>query len=297
MSNELKRLRDELIEFASLIELELDFSEEDVEFADRTKMLNLLTHIQAILNDLMDSFRVGNAIKNGVPVAIIGRPNVGKSTLLNALVNDEKAIVSSQAGTTRDVIEDVVQIQGISFRFYDTAGLRNTKDEIESIGIKRAIEHAKKASLLIFLVDATLDIENQINELKQIAHLPNVDPLIVVNKMDLSKSDKRGIKNAIYISAKNKQGIAELSDKLVNQLNLSAIESGHTVISNVRHYEALQNALKYIRKVIDNVNLGLSNDLNALDVKQALYHLGEITGDITTDDLLDSIFSNFCIGK
>lgn len=297
VSNELKRLRKELIEFASLIELELDFSEEDVEFADRTKMLNLLHHIQAILNNLLDSFRIGNAIKNGVPVAIIGQPNVGKSTLLNALVNDEKAIVSSQAGTTRDIIEDVVQIQGISFRFYDTAGLRNTTDEIESIGIKRAIEHAKKATILIFLVDATENVNQQINELSQIAHLPNVKPLIVINKIDLTPADKINSEDAIFISAKNKFGITELKDKLVQNVNLNAVESGSTVISNIRHYEALQNALTFVSKVINNMSSGVGNELNSLDVKQALHHLGEITGDITTDDLLDSIFSNFCIGK
>ena len=297
VSNELDLLRNELIEFASLLELELDFAEEDVEFADRKKMINLLEKIRTILSTLMESFKVGNAIKNGVPIAIIGRPNVGKSTLLNALVDDDKAIVSSQAGTTRDVIEDVVQIQGISFRFFDTAGLRNTTDEIESIGIKKAIEQAKKASLIIFLVDATQDILSQMEELKEITDLPQLTPLIVINKIDLIKSKQPQIKDAIYISAKNKIGISTLSNQLVSRLDLNPLQSGSAIISNVRHYEALHNALEYISKTIKNIELGVSNELNALDIKQSLHHLGEITGDITTDDLLDSIFSNFCIGK
>ena len=297
VSNELALLRNELIEFASLLELELDFAEEDVEFADRKKMINLLEKIRTILSTLMESFKVGNAIKNGVPIAIIGRPNVGKSTLLNALVDDDKAIVSSQAGTTRDVIEDIVQIQGISFRFFDTAGLRNTTDEIESIGIKKAIEQAKKASLIIFLVDATQDIHSQMEELKEITDLPQLTPLIVINKIDLIKSKQPQIKDAIYISAKNKIGISTLSNKLVSRLDLNPLQSGSAIISNVRHYEALHNALEYISKTIKNIELGVSNELNALDIKQSLHHLGEITGDITTDDLLDSIFSNFCIGK
>ena len=297
VSNELALLRNELIEFASLLELELDFAEEDVEFADRKKMINLLEKIRTILSTLMESFKVGNAIKNGVPIAIIGRPNVGKSTLLNALVDDDKAIVSSQAGTTRDVIEDVVQIQGISFRFFDTAGLRNTTDEIESIGIKKAIEQAKKASLIIFLVDATQDILSQMEELKEITDLPQLTPLIVINKIDLIKSKQPQIKDAIYISAKNKIGISTLSNQLVSRLDLNPLQSGSAIISNVRHYEALHNALEYISKTIKNIELGVSNELNALDIKQSLHHLGEITGDITTDDLLDSIFSNFCIGK
>lgn len=296
-SDDLSQLRSELIQFASLMELELDFSEEDVEFADRKKMLDLLQHIQSVLEHLMNSFKVGNAIKNGVPVAIIGKPNVGKSTLLNALINEEKAIVSSQAGTTRDVIEDVVQIQGISFRFFDTAGLRNTMDEIESIGIQKAIEHAKKATILLFLLDATQVIETQIEELQKLANFPITNPLIVINKVDLLPKNSHTIKEAIYISAKNQQGVSELSSQLVNRLGMDSLNNGNTIVSNARHFEALQNALKYIKQSIDNLNNGLSSELNSLDIKQALFHLGEITGEITTDDLLDSIFSNFCIGK
>ncbi|MGC6470276.1 MAG: tRNA uridine-5-carboxymethylaminomethyl(34) synthesis GTPase MnmE [Flavobacteriales bacterium] len=295
-SKELKTLRAELINFASLIELELDFSEEDVEFADRQTFLELLNKIKSTLKGLIDSFAIGNVMKNGISVAIVGRPNVGKSTLLNSLVNEERAIVSSTAGTTRDTIEDIVNINGISFRFIDTAGLRSTDDDIESIGIKKALEKVHSSQIIVFVMDTTQSIPIQLEELENIKSKVKDNVLILINKID-SKPLQTSIENAIEISAKEKKGLNEFRNKLVEFSQTSSKNFGQTIISNNRHLEALNQALHYVDNIMSNIEANLSSDLLSLDVKQALHHLGEITGEVSTDDLLDNIFSNFCIGK
>lgn len=296
-SNELKNLRAELIEFASLIELELDFGEEDVEFADREKFNQLLQKIKSVLKRLIDSFAVGNVMKNGIPVAILGRPNVGKSTLLNALLNEERAIVSDIAGTTRDTIEDVVNLGGIQFRFIDTAGLRETEDIIESIGISKAIEKAKSAKITIFIIDASQDLDDQLTELENIKSKGIDSPIVIVNKVDLNSEIISQVKNALFISAKNKEGIDAFCNKMLEIANSSNLDQDQTLVSNNRHLQALHHALENVLKTIEGLNNGTSGDFLAMDIRQALYHIGEITGEISTDDLLDNIFSNFCIGK
>ncbi|MGH1387827.1 tRNA uridine-5-carboxymethylaminomethyl(34) synthesis GTPase MnmE [Kordia sp.] len=307
-SNEIKNLREELLNFASLIELELDFAEEDVEFADRTQFKTLVKRIQFVLKRLIDSFAVGNVIKNGIPVAIVGEPNVGKSTLLNALLNEERAIVSDIAGTTRDTIEDELIIDGISFRFIDTAGIRETKDVVESIGIQKTFEKIEQAQVVIYLFDASLlsnDQEKSKLMLQEIHKLQNKFPLkpivIVSNKID--KGDETFIKNTfefdnlLLLSAKENIGVDDLKNKLVSFVNTGALRNNETIITNTRHYDALLKALEEIDKVHYGLESGLSGDLMAIDIRQALYHFGEITGEITSDDLLGNIFANFCIGK
>lgn len=310
-SNEIKALRDELLNFASLIELELDFSEEDVEFANRDQFRDLVSRIIKVLKHLIDSFAIGNVIKNGIPVAIVGEPNVGKSTLLNVLLNEEKAIVSEIAGTTRDAIEDELIIGGISFRFIDTAGIRDTEDVVETIGIKKTFEKIELSQVVMFLFDAS-EIHSSIEEINNIQKKFPEKPLIIVaNKVDkitskdkailnhklsviLSKSEKSQIQ---LLSAKNDIGIDELKEKLLQFVNTGALKNNDTIITNSRHYDALLKALEEIQKVQQGMNSGLSGDLLAIDIRQALYHFGEITGEITTDDLLGNIFANFCIGK
>lgn len=296
-SNELKDLREELINFASLIELELDFGEEDVEFADRGKFNELLERIKAALKQLVDSFAVGNVIKNGIPVAILGEPNVGKSTLLNALLNEERAIVSEIAGTTRDTIEDDLIIGGIHFRFIDTAGLRETTDVVENIGIKKALEKAAQAQVVLYLMDASRNIEKQEAEITQLKSKIANKLVVVVNKIDQNPSVKEQVKDALFISAKTKEGIQELTDTLLGFVNTGALSNNQTIVSNSRHVDALNKSLEQIIKTIEGLNSGISGDFLAMDIRQALFHLGEITGEISTDDLLDNIFSNFCIGK
>ena len=296
-SNDLKILREQLINFASLIELELDFSEEDVEFANREQFNQLLLLIKKKLTKLIDSFHLGNVIKNGIPVTILGAPNVGKSTLLNALVNEDRAIVSEIAGTTRDTIEDVINIEGIQFRFIDTAGLRDTKDTIEKIGIKKALEKAEKAEVVIYLLDATTNIEAQEKEIVKIKKLQN-KLIVVVNKTDLNPNIYETLKekNYLFISAKNKDGIEDLKKTIIKSIDTN-LSSDETVISNSRHQEELSNTLKEIIAVMEGLNNGISGDLLAINIRQALYHLGLITGEVTTDDLLGNIFGKFCIGK
>ena len=294
-STELKNLREELINFASLIDLELDFGEEDVEFADREKFNQLLQKITVVLKRLIDSFSLGNAIKKGIPVAIIGQPNVGKSTLLNALLNEERAIVSDIAGTTRDTIEDELIIDGISFRFIDTAGLRTTIDKIEKIGILKAFEKAQQAQVIIFIFDATQDLEPQLIELQSLKDKGINKVISVLNKVDLNS--KVQLDNAILISAKNNQGLSELKKALLKQFSTGSLNNNQTIVSNSRHLEALDASLNNVSKTIEGLNNGISGDFLAMDIRQALFHIGEITGDITSDDLLDNIFSNFCIGK
>jgi len=315
-SSEIKKLRDELIHFASLIELELDFAEEDVEFADRSQFKDLIQRIKTTLKHLVDSFAVGNVLKEGVPVAIVGEPNVGKSTLLNALLNEERAIVSSIAGTTRDVIEDELIWDGIRFRFIDTAGIREATDEIEKIGIKKTYEKIKEAKVVIFLIDACAlsqtaschqpehdEVLKQFEkELRDIAQkYPSKKILIVVNKVDQIDRKDYQIDTRTYplieISAKHKTGLESLKSELTSLVNKGLLDQNEVVVSNARHYKALNEALQSILHVEEGLQNNLSTDLLTIDIRAALHSLGEITGEITTDDLLDNIFRNFCIGK
>jgi tRNA modification GTPase len=299
-SNEIQELRQELLNFASLIELELDFSQEDVEFADRTQFNELLTKISNVLKKLIDSFALGNVIKHGIPVAIVGQPNVGKSTLLNVLLNEERAIVSEIAGTTRDTVEDHISIKGIGFRFIDTAGIRETEDVVEKIGIERTFDKIEKARLIVYLFDG---MNFNIKELESIQErYPNKQLLPICNKMDLLNEEQKNkvqkeIPNVLFLSAKFKTGISELENKLLSLVDSGALSGDSTIVTSSRHYDALLKALEEIQKVKEGLDMELSSDLMAIDIRQALYHLGEITGSVTTDDLLGNIFSNFCIGK
>mgnify|MGYP000561875847 CR=1 FL=1 len=313
-SNEIAKLREELLNFASLIELELDFAEEDVEFADRTQFHELLNRIEFVLKRLIDSFAVGNVIKNGIPVAIVGEPNVGKSTLLNALLNEERAIVSDIAGTTRDTIEDELVIGGVSFRFIDTAGIRETKDVVENIGIQKTFEKIEQAQVVLYLVDGSeLMVDGALDTLivalnKTQNQYPQKPIVIVINKKDLISekitiaiNEKLATNNqqltTIFISAKNKEGIDELKNKLLSFVNTGALRNNETIVTNTRHYDSLLKALDEIQKVKFGLESNLSSDLMALDIKEALYHFGLITGQVTNDELLGNIFANFCIGK
>ena len=313
-SNEIAKLREELLNFASLIELELDFAEEDVEFADRSQFSELLTRIEFVLKRLIDSFAIGNVIKNGIPVVIVGEPNVGKSTLLNALLNEERAIVSEIAGTTRDTIEDELVIGGIGFRFIDTAGIRETKDVVESIGIKKTFDKIEQAQVVLYLVDGCQlsvvgKLENLIIEINKTKNqFPQKPIIIVINKKDLISEDAvstinkklttvNGEPTTIFISAKNNIGIDELKNQLLSFVNTGALRNNETIVTNTRHYDSLLKALEEIQKVKFGLQSNLSSDLMAIDIKQALYYFGEITGEVTNDELLGNIFANFCIGK
>jgi tRNA modification GTPase len=358
-SGELQHLRDQLIHFASMIELELDFGEEDVEFANRDDLKGLIYQIQRILHRLIQSFEQGNVMKNGVPVVIAGKPNVGKSTLLNALLNEERAIVSEIAGTTRDTVEDHMIIGGINFRFIDTAGIRDTEDIIEAKGVERTHEKIKQSKLIIYLVDPEQDVEDIVEQMKYLESL-GIPFLTVVNKKDLAnsdfreqlesevrsqkyevggqmsevgsqksevrsqKSEVRSLKSAdhtsylvpqtsdlvpqtsvfrpqtpdlIFISARNNEGIEELKSEILLKVNLHAINTDDVLVSNIRHLEALQKTEESLKRVLQNIDQPITSDFLASDIKQALYYLGEITGQVTTDDLLETIFSKFCIGK
>lgn len=304
-SNEIANLRAELLNFASLIELELDFSEEDVEFADRTAFQQLINRITQVIKKLIDSFALGNVLKNGIPVAIVGEPNVGKSTLLNALLNEDKAIVSDIAGTTRDAIEDEIVLQGVTYRFIDTAGIRDTQDVVENIGIKKTFENIEKAQLVLHLIDAVKikEIKSLIQEENNLQKkYPEKKILTLINKSDqLSKEKQNEIIEAqpdwILISAKEKTGLDTLLNHLTNLVNTGALSNQQTVVSNSRHFEALNKAYIALNEVQKGMDQNISSDLMAIDIRQALFHLGEITGEITTDDLLGNIFANFCIGK
>lgn len=318
-SSEIKRLREELLDFASLIELELDFAEEDVEFADRSEFQNLIARIIQVLKRLIDSFATGNVLKNGIPVAIVGEPNVGKSTLLNALLNEERAIVSDIAGTTRDTIEDEISIGGIGFRFIDTAGIRDTTDTIEGLGIQRTFEKIEAAQVVIYLFDTSpsafgtsprgggdSSILSEIEKIKNKYPLKNL--IIVANKVDtlspahLDELDKllksiEGNSSHLLLSAKTGLGVEELQAKLLEFVNTGALRNNETLVTSSRHYDALLKALEEIVKVQQGIDQNLSGDLLAIDLRQALYHLGEITGTVSNDELLGNIFANFCIGK
>ena len=307
INNELKDLRAKLLDFAALIELELDFSGEDVEFADRTKFRELVAKITIVLKRLIDSFSVGNALKNGIPVAIIGEPNVGKSTLLNTLLNEERAIVSEIAGTTRDAIEDEIIIDGVAFRFIDTAGIRETTDVVETIGIKKAYEKAENAQLIISLINSEkFKVQNskfkvEIEEIKK--RFQHKKVLFIVNKIDtLSVEEitslKSEIEDVMLISAKNKSGIEDLKKELTSLVNLGALSNNETIVTNSRHFEALNNALQAIISVQIGIDMEITTDLFSIDIRECLRHLGTITGEYDVDkDILGHIFSNFCIGK
>lgn len=305
-SNEIAKLREELLNFASLIELELDFAEEDVEFADRTQFTDLLDRINFVLKRLIDSFAVGNVIKNGIPVAIVGEPNVGKSTLLNALLNEERAIVSDIAGTTRDTIEDELVINGIGFRFIDTAGIRETEDIVESIGIRKTFEKMEQAQVVVYLFDvAQFGIQGRElkTEIEKIKNQFPLKPLVIIgNKADkLTESQKaeamQMIPGLLLVSAKENIGVEELKNKLSSFVNTGALRNNETIVTNTRHYDSLLKALEEIQKVQFGLQSGISADLMAIDIRQALYYFGEITGQVTNDELLGNIFANFCIGK
>ena len=296
-SKKLKLLRQKLIDFASLIELELDFSEEDVEFADRTQLNKLLEELKIEISSLINSFKIGNVIKNGIPVAILGAPNVGKSTLLNRLLNEEKAIVSDIAGTTRDSIEDEIIIKGYNFRFIDTAGIRKTDDTIENLGIDRAISHAKKSSIIIYLLDASENIDNQISNINNLPKKDQSKIIKVVNKIDLNNEIKSINNGCLHISAKDNIGIDELKNKIFDFTNINALDNNNTIVTNQRHYEQLKKTLNELEIVIEGLDNELSSDLLAINIKQSLFHLGLITGEVSTDDLLSNIFGKFCIGK
>jgi tRNA modification GTPase len=299
-SSEIKKLREQLIHFASMIELELDFSEEDVEFANREQLQELVQNIKKPIEGLISSFSLGNAIKNGVPTVIAGKPNAGKSTLLNVLLNEDKAMVSEIPGTTRDFIEDEISISGFNFRFIDTAGLRETKDKLEAMGIERTRLKMKQASLIIYLFDVNNTSEDELKaSLKELKD--NYSSYIVVgNKIDKDKKNTltfRNFEGIIYISAANKIGIEELKDKIVEQANLKSFQPDKAIVTNARHYESLLNTKDALNKVLNGIEKGITGDFLAQDIRLALHHLGEITGEITTDDLLANIFSKFCIGK
>ncbi|SES23552.1 tRNA uridine-5-carboxymethylaminomethyl(34) synthesis GTPase MnmE [Pedobacter rhizosphaerae] len=298
-ANELKGLREQLIHFASMIELELDFAEEDVEFANRDQLKNLVTKINYVLRRLIASFELGNVIKNGVPIVIAGKPNVGKSTLLNALLNEERAIVSDIAGTTRDTIEDELAIGGVVFRFIDTAGIRDTADIIEALGVERTLEKMKQAKLIIYMADINQSVAEISEQVRGLEHL-GIPHLVLINKAEsLSAEQKLAFKdlNVVFISAKEKEGIDELKETLLEQVNLHHINTSETLVTNVRHVEALKQTENALNRVLENVDNPVTSDFLAMDIKQALHYLGEITGTVTTDDLLDNIFTKFCIGK
>lgn len=299
-SSEIREFREKLIHFASMIELELDFSEEDVEFASRKDLKALVNQLMVPIQGLIRSFELGNALKNGIPIVIAGKPNAGKSTLLNALLNEERAIVSNIAGTTRDVIEDVMNIDGISFRFIDTAGLRDTEDEIEAIGVSRTKEQMQKASVILYLIDlerAELKVSKE-----EIATLKSegIPYLLIGNKADVALPEiKEQIltEKGILISAKDKTDLEELKRQLMQVVDLEGLNAEATFVTNSRHVSVLKSTHEALERVIGGIDNQITNDFLAMDIRQALHHLGEITGEITTDDLLDNIFSKFCIGK
>ena len=307
-SKAINELREELINFASLIELELDFSEEDVEFADRTQLLELVQRILKMIHNLAASFRMGNAIKNGVPVAIVGEPNVGKSTLLNALLNEDRAIVSEIAGTTRDTIEDQLVIEGIQFRFIDTAGIRHTSDTIETLGIERSLAKVDDASVILCMVDASKDdrkaIEQEVDYIAKRIEGKNKRLIVVANKADKAsekdfhKFDSiRDRFHVISISAKKGDGIEELKSDLSGFIKSDPASQQQIIVSNARHYHALKKAETALLTVQESLTSQIPGDLVAMEIRTAIYHLGEITGAISSDDLLGNIFSKFCIGK
>ncbi|WP_211999895.1 tRNA uridine-5-carboxymethylaminomethyl(34) synthesis GTPase MnmE [Chitinophaga sp. HK235] len=300
-SKELHALREQLITFSALIELELDFSQEDVEFADRTRLYALVSNATTIIQHLIDSFRMGNVIKNGVNTAIVGKPNAGKSTLLNTLLNENRAIVSDIAGTTRDTIEEILNIDGILFRLIDTAGIRDSSDTIETIGVQKTMEKIREAGVVVYLFDvnelSAADIQQQIHDFEA----DNVNFLLVGNKTDVAGDEAARAKfdglPILFISARNHDHIQDLKDKLVQKVMAGDINTEDTIITNARHHAALQEVLQSLQDVKNGMDNGLPGDLLALDIRRSLHYLGEITGEVTNEDRLDYIFSKFCIGK
>ena len=308
-SDRLKSLREQLLQFISMIELELDFSEEDVEFADRGKLVILVNQIATLIDELINSFQLGNVLKNGVPVAIIGRPNVGKSTLLNAILKEDRAIVSEIEGTTRDSIEDTINLEGINFRFIDTAGIRESADTIENLGIRRTYQKIEQSSVVLLLTEADDDpqiimqsieaIRRQLNGVKQL--------VVVLNKADRVPEEQqkalqqqitlREHERIISISAEQDKNIDGLTSLLLKIVNIGSIKHQDVVISNIRHYNALKSASEGLSRASDGLTSALPTDLLAQDIREVLHFLGEITGEVTTDEVLENIFKNFCIGK
>lgn len=307
-SDELMKLRMELLHITSLLELELDFSEEDVEFADRSELRNIAVGIDTLISRLCASFSLGNVIKNGIPVAIVGNTNVGKSTLLNALLKEDRAIVSDIEGTTRDVIEDTINLQGITFRFIDTAGIRHTDDQVENMGIERTFFKIEQARIVLFLIDATKNTEQFFPYYTRVKEHLGSDArlLILLNKTDQTDSADMILsqitslssgEKILPIAAKTGYNIHHLVDELVSTINLNALHSGDVIVSNARHYEALSHARLAIERVITGLDSHLSSEFVSQDIRECLHYLGEITGQITTDEVLGNIFKNFCIGK
>lgn len=301
-SHRLRELKEQLLQFTSLIELELDFSEEDVEFADRSRLTELATNIEAEISSLARSFQTGNAIKNGVPVAIIGNTNTGKSTLLNLLLDDNKAIVSDIQGTTRDSIEDTVTIDGVLFRFIDTAGIRSTTDVIESLGIERTFQKIDQAEIVLWLIDSTKQ-ESEISELQD-AILPrckNKHLVRVFNKCDLmpdtSTKQSDSLDTDIHISAKKRINIDTLKQRLLTAAALPEIGDQDIIVTNLRHYQALTQAQESIRRVLQGLDDRISGDFLSQDIRECIHHLSDIIGEVTTEDVLQNIFAHFCIGK
>jgi tRNA modification GTPase len=309
-SNHLKQLREQLLHFISLIELELDFSEEDVEFANRDQLFTLIKEISTHTNKLLESFKLGNVIKTGVPVTIAGKPSVGKSTLLNRLLNDDKAIVSEIAGTTRDSIEDTINISGVNFRFVDTAGLRDTTDTIEALGIERTYIKISQALIVLMLLDARESVDVLLKDVQDVHRSlrENQRMIILINKADLvDHNHLRSAEDAlchrysncktIQLSAKHGLNLDALEQELANEFTPSLTNSDAVVITNARHYESLLKAQENLERVMAGLKNSLPSDLLAMDIRQVLHFIGEITGEITTDEILGSIFSKFCIGK
>ncbi|WP_282035880.1 tRNA uridine-5-carboxymethylaminomethyl(34) synthesis GTPase MnmE [Saccharicrinis aurantiacus] len=312
-SQELTHLRERLLNFISLVELELDFSEEDVEFADRQQLVGLVNEIETLLSKLINSFQLGNAIKNGIPVAIVGHTNAGKSTLLNTILQEDRAIVSDIHGTTRDVIEDTINIQGITFRFIDTAGIRKTTDEIETIGIDRTFSKIESATIVILMLDINDPTEKIHEAIADVKAKMNEDQklIVAINKVDLLSEEEikerynksayqelSGTDAIVTLSAKQQTGIEALSEELIKTINLKAVDNDEVIVTNARHYEALQRSHESISRVADGLQSGISGDFLAQDIREVLSHLAEITGgEIQTDEVLGNIFKNFCIGK
>lgn len=308
ISNKLIELRTQLLNFISLIELELDFSEEDVEFANRENLKELANEIEQHIKKLADSFQLGNAVKIGIPAAIIGETNAGKSTLLNMLLHEEKAIVSDIHGTTRDVIEDTINIEGVTFRFIDTAGIRDTVDEIESLGIERTFKKLEQASIVLWIIDASVS-DKHIEDVskKIIPYIKDQKVIMVFNKIDIVgcgviMNNKRAVlqnefPDRLFISAKYEDGISHLHEKLIEVANIPQFGEQDVIVTNLRHYEALEKALSAIKRVNEGLDLQISNDFLAQDIRECMHFLGEITGNISTDEILGNIFGKFCIGK
>ena len=307
-SKEINALRAQMLHFTAMIELELDFAEEEVEFANRVELHNLAEKIEGLLRKLKNSFQLGNAIKNGIPVAIIGETNVGKSTLLNALLNEEKAIVSDIHGTTRDVIEDVVNIHGTAFRFFDTAGIRDTKDHIENLGIERSYNKLNLAAIVLLVVDMQNPypiVKQRIDKIRK--RISSDQKLIIVaNKIDaglhetiqqMEVTDLSDNEDLIFIAAKKKQNLEGLIEMMIHSVNIDAVNQEDVIVTNARHYEILKNAHEAIVRVLNGIDTGITGDFLAQDIRECMHYLAEITGEVGTEEVLGHIFKHFCIGK